>query len=106
MVPQLEEDLLHLECSGQCLDQDCSADGVVRDSYIGLREDEDIVPETRLQVVLHFWEVEIGTGTTFDELAGVVVEVECKIEQGAGHWCIVDGDTGFVQVPSSGSTWN
>lgn len=103
MVAQLEQDLLHLERGGEGLDEDCGADSVVRDADVGLGEEEDVVPEPGLEVVLHFGKVEIGAGATLDELVGVVVEVESKIEEGTGDGGVVDGHTRLVEMPSTGT---
>lgn len=44
MIPELEQNLLHLESSWEGLDEDSRTDGVVRNADVGLREDEDIIP--------------------------------------------------------------
>lgn len=81
MIPQFKEDLFHLECSRESFDQNGSPDSVVGDAKIGLRKEEDVVPETGLEVVFHLWKVKVGTGAALDELACIVVKIEREIEQ-------------------------
>ena len=80
MLSQLKQNLLHLEGSGESLDQHGSTDSPLRHPNVTLGEGENIVPETSLQVVLHLGEVKIRTGPSLDKLAGVVEEVESKVE--------------------------
>ena len=81
MIPEFEEYLFHLERSRECFDQDGSPDSAVGDSEIGLREEEDVIPETGLKIVFHLRKVEVGTGAALDELVRIVVKVEREIEQ-------------------------
>ena len=101
MVPQLKENFLHLESGGDRLDKDGRADGVVSHADVGLREVEDVVPETSLLVVFHLGKIEVRTESASYELLGVVEEVERKVKQGAGHGSVVDGHSGLVQMPSA-----
>ena len=80
MFPELEEDFFHLERGGDGLNQDCGADGTVRHADIRLREIEDVVPETRLFVVLHLGKVEVGAISTRHKLFRVVEEVQREVE--------------------------
>ena len=72
---ELEKDFLHLERGWERLDENSRADGAVRKPDIRLREVEDIIPEPRLTVVLHFREIEVRAGAAGDELLGIMVEV-------------------------------
>lgn len=103
MIPQLEQYFFHLKGSRKSLDQNSSPDSIHRDADVRLREVEYVIPETRFQVVLHLRKVEVGTRTTLDEFFGIVVKVECEIEDGTRHRGVVDSDSWFVQMPSSGS---
>ena len=100
MIPKFEEDLFHLECSGESFNQNSSPDSVVGNSEIRLREEEYVVPETGFQVVFHLWKVEVGTGAVFDELGGIVVKVECEIEKRGRQGSIVNRHACLVQVPT------
>ena len=100
---ELVEDLLHLERGGKGLDQDGSSDRSLRQAELASREAEDVVPQSSLEVVLHLGEVEVGARAPLDELGGVVVEVDGKVEQTARDGLAVDQDVTLLQVPSSGS---
>ena len=100
---ELVEDLLHLERGGKGLDQDGSSDRSLRQAELASREAEDVVPQSSLEVVLHLGEVEVRAKAPLDELGGVVVEVDGKVEQTARDGLAVDQDVTLLQVPSSGS---
>lgn len=59
MLSQLEQDFLHMKSGGKGLDQDGGADGTVCHVDVGLAEEEDVVPETSFEVVLHLGEVKV-----------------------------------------------
>lgn len=44
MIPEFEQNLLHLESSWEGLNEDSRTDGVVRNADVRLREEEDIIP--------------------------------------------------------------
>ena len=101
VLSQLEQNFLHLEGGGEGLDQHGSTDGSLGNTDVALGESKDVVPETSLLIVFHLGEVEIGTGSSLDELTSVVEEVEGEIKDGTGDGCVVDGDSRLVEVPSS-----
>ena len=101
MVPQLEKDFLHLERSREGLNEDGSADRVMRDANIGLGKNKNIVPETRFKIVFHFREVKVWPRPALDELMCIVIEVEGKVEDRSRDGGIVDRHAGFIEVPSS-----
>lgn len=51
--------------------------------------------------MLHLREIEIWTGSSLDELARVVEEIEGKVEDGTRDGCVVDGHPRLVEVPST-----
>ena len=75
VLAELKQDLLHLERGGERLDQHGSADGSVLHADVRLREVEDIVPEPRFLVVLHFGEVEVRARAARDELFLAIVKL-------------------------------
>ena len=83
MVPELEEDFLHLEGGWKRLDENGASDGAVGHADVGLGKVEDVVPETGLLVVLHLGQVKVRAVAAGDELLCVVEEVEREIEDGA-----------------------
>ena len=95
VVPQLVEDLLHLECRRGGLDQAGRPDGAVRDLQPLLGEGEDVVPQPRLEVGLHLGQVEVRPGAVGDQGLGVVEEVQAEVDEatpGTGRpssvrWC-------------------
>jgi hypothetical protein len=70
-----------MESSREGLDEDGGANGVVSYVNVRLREEEHIVPKTRLKVMLHFREIEVRARAAFHELVGVVEEIQCKVKQ-------------------------
>ena len=72
-------------------------------SNIRLREVEDIVPETSLEVLLHLREVKVRAKAALDELVRVVEEVKGEIEERPGDRGVVDRYTRLVQMPSTGT---
>lgn len=90
-----------MEGSREGFDQHGSTDGTLGDADVVLGEGENIVPETSFLVVLHFWEVEVRTGTSIDKLTSVMEEVEGKIEDGAGNRGVINSHPRFVEMPSS-----
>jgi hypothetical protein len=59
VLAQLEQDLVHLERGRQRLDQDRGANRAARHADGLLGEGEDVVPQPRLEVVLHLRQVEV-----------------------------------------------
>ena len=106
MVPQFKENLFHLEGSRECLDENRGTDCVVGHADVGLGEHEDVVPETRFEVVFHFGEVEIGSESAFHELVSVVIEVYGKIEQRPRNRLVIDSNAGLIEMPSTGTKCN
>jgi len=70
---------------------------------VGLGEHEDVVPETRFEIVFHFGKVEIRSETALHELMSVVIKVHGKVEQRPGDGLVVDGNAGLVEMPSTGA---
>jgi len=81
MVPELKQYLFHVERGRKSLNEHRRANGVVRHPNVGLREDKDVVPKTRLHVVFHFWKVEVRPISSFDKLMRIMEEIERKIEK-------------------------
>ena len=101
MVTKLVDDLIHLKCGGDCLNEHSTTDGTSWHADIVLSQVEDIVPETRLEVRLHLGEIEVWASTSLDELFGVVEEVETEVEETAGDGLAVYGEMLLLQVPAT-----
>ncbi len=90
MVPQLPQDLVHLEGGEDGLDQHRSLDRLLRHAERVLRVDEHVVPQPRLEMALHLRQVEVRAGAARQRFLGVMEEVEAEIEQRARHRLAVD----------------
>ena len=101
MLAQLEEDLLHLEGGGQRLDQDGGAEGAALEAEGVLGEGEHLVPEARLEVVLHLRQVEVGAEALGGEPRGAVEGEEAEVDQRAGAGGAVEVEVALGQVPAA-----
>ncbi len=81
VLAQLVQDLVHLERCQDRLDQDRRADRATREPEPVLRPDEDVVPQTGLEMALELREIEVGTGAALELLPRVVDEREPEVEQ-------------------------
>lgn len=97
--------LVHLESSGDSLDEDGASDGTTPHADVVLSQVEDIIPQPSLEVALHLGQVVVGASATLDQLLSVVVEVDTEIEQTAGDGLAVDCEVLLLQVPAT-STGN
>lgn len=71
------------------------------DSILGrLRENHR---QRERAVGCEYYALEVRTGSSGEELGGVVEEVESKVEEGSRHGLAVDDNVGLVKVPSTGS---
>src|SRR5207245_11654511 len=94
-----EEDLLHLERSGEGLDQRGRLGGPAPDAQRLLREGEDVVPETGLEVALHLGKIEIRGGPPRDEILCVVKEEQAEVDEARRRVFAVDPDMPFRAMP-------
>ena len=101
MVAQLAEDLVHLEDSGDRLDQDGGLDRAARDFERVLRVLEHRVPEPRLEMRLHLREVEVRPGAALDQPPRVVEEVEPEVDERTGRGLAVDQQVLLRKVPAT-----
>ena len=101
VMAKLEQNLLHLESSWECLNQDGATDGSKGNPEIVLGKVENIIPKASFTVVLHLREVEVRTATASEELFCIVEEIESKVENGAAHRLMVNSHTRFIKMPSS-----
>src|SRR5215212_5275153 len=98
MLAKLVEDLLHLEGRVDRLDQHRRPDGAPRDPELGLRLDEDVVPQARLAVRLELRQVEVGPRAASQALATVPEEVQARIEQARRDCLAVNLDVPLREV--------
>jgi hypothetical protein len=99
VVPQLVEDLVHLEGGGDGLDQDSGLDRPPQEPEVLLGCEEDVVPQPRFEVALQLGEVEVRSRALVEQLPGVVEEGQPEVDQAGRGGFAVDEDAGFVEVP-------
>lgn len=103
MLLELEKDLVHLERSGDGLNQDGASDRASWYAQGILGKLEYVIPKTSLEVVLHLGQVEVWAEASLQKLFGVVEEVKTKVKETAGHGLVVDSEVGLIQMPTSWS---
>jgi hypothetical protein len=80
MITELEQNLLHLEGGRKSFNENGRTDGVQWETYVGLRENEDVVPKAGFEIMFHLGKIEVRTRTALDKLFRVVIEKESKVE--------------------------
>ena len=103
MIAELIQDLLHLERGEDRFDQHGRANGSVGNTERVLRETEDVVPKTHLEVAFGLRQVEIRPRPASDELLRVVKEVQTEVEQTGRHRSAVDRSVNLLEVPAAGT---
>src|ERR1019366_7685955 len=101
VVPQLIEDLVHLERSRDGLDENRRPDRAARNAERALREVEGVVPQPRLQVALQLGQVEVGALALVELALRAVEEVQREVEQAAGYPLAVHQYVLLVQMPAA-----
>ena len=81
MLAQLVKNFVHLERGRNRFDQHRRANRPLRNAELVLREFENVVPDARLEMALHFRQVKIRTASARDQFLRVVKKVETEIEQ-------------------------
>src|SRR2546425_8904571 len=81
--------------------QDRRADCTAGDAELVLREVENVVPETCLEMALELGQVEVGPSSLADERRGIVKEEEPEVEEGGGDRASVHGHVLLVQMPAA-----
>ena len=81
MLLQFKQDLLHLKSRWQRFDQYCSPDAPLSNPQLARGEAENVIPESRFEVMLHLGQIEVWTTSAFEKFSGIVEEVQAEIEQ-------------------------
>src|SRR5713226_2690024 len=102
MVAQLPQDLVRLEGGENRLDQHRRADRATRNPERILREDEDVVPQTRLEMDFELREIEEGSRAACGELGRSMEKGESEIEERRRNRLPVHGQVLLDQVPPAG----
>ncbi len=101
MLAERVDDLRHLERGGQRLDQHGGADQTLREPERLAGEGEDVVPERRLEVVLHLGQVEVEAAVALGQPPAGMEGVEAEVHERAGDGVAVDGEVLLGQVPAA-----
>ncbi len=103
MFAQLVKDLVHFERGENGFDQHGGADGPARNADMLLRIQEDVVPQPRFQMTLHFRQIKIRAGSLGEQRFGIVEEVQAEIHQRAGDRSAVHLQMPLDQMPAAGA---
>ena len=103
VLPQLVQELFHLERGRERLNETSGPDAVLRQTQLAGSQVEDIIPKSSFKVVLHLGKVEVWAVTALDQFGGVVEKVDGEIEKTSGDSLSVNKDVTFIKVPSSWS---
>ena len=101
VIPQLIEDLVHLEGAQDRLHQHRAFDRPTAQIERVFRECKHVVPKSGFQMALQLRKVEVGTGPLGQQAAGVMKDIEPEVEERAGHRLPVDQEVPFRQMPSA-----
>src|SRR5437773_11837653 len=102
MVAQLPQDLVCLESGEDRLDQHRRADRAMGDPERILCEDEDVVPQARLEMAFELREIEVGARAAPSELRRGIEKDEPKIEQRRRNRLPTHGQLHLDQLPRTG----
>lgn len=103
VIPELIDDLVHLEGGSDGLDEDGGTDGTAGHADVVLSQVDGVVPEAGFEMGLHLGEVEVRTETPLHGLEGIVEEVETEVEERSGHGLAIDSDVLLKKVPPTGA---
>ena len=103
VVAQLPQNLVRLERGEDRFDQDGRADRAAGDAERVLREGEDVVPESRLEVTLELGQVEVRPAALRDQRRRIVIERQPEVEQRCRDRRAVHVHVLLDQVPAAGS---
>src|SRR5699024_9254283 len=92
VVPQLIENLVHLEDGGNRLDEHGGPYCAVLDSQCTFGMGEDVVPPPRLLRIFQFWQIEVRSTATLEQFPGIVEKVETKIYERPDGFTSIDLD--------------
>src|SRR5271170_2021534 len=103
VVPQLVEDLVHLEGGGQRFDQDGRLERPDGKAELFLGESERVVPEPRLDMALEFRQIESGRRARAALRLRAMEDVEAEVEQRSRNFLAVDEQVPLIEMPAAGA---
>src|SRR6185312_6218018 len=101
VLAQFKQDLVHLERSGDRLDQNGSLDRASRQTQRLLSREKHVIPEARLQMTLELPQTEVRAAAALREYRVVVGNEQGKIKQRARCDFAIDADVFFRKVPAA-----
>src|SRR5208282_31492 len=103
MIPELPEDLVHLERGGERLDEDRGPDRAGREVEGDLCGPEHVVPQPGFEVVLELRKIQIGSGPPPPEFLGVAKKEETRVEEARGNRMVFYLEMPFLEMPAPGA---
>lgn len=104
VLTELVDYLIHFKHRQDGLNQHSTTDGTSWKANDVLREVEDIIPESCLEVGFHLREVEVRSVAILDEFLPVVEEIETKVEQATRNSFAIDDEMFLLKMPPSRTT--
>src|SRR5260221_8828979 len=101
MFAQFIKNFLGLERGEDRLDQNRRANRAARNLQRVLGEIENIVPEPRLEMTLHFRQIKIRAAAALQQFGGIVEEIQTEVEQAAGNRLAVHENVLLWQMPAA-----
>ena len=102
MFTQLIEDLVHLEGSGDRLDEHGGLDRTAGHAEGVLGVAEHVIPEPGFMVVLELREVEVRRCSAVEGLTDVVEEDEAEVDETGGRRATIDLHVTLGKMPTAG----
>ena len=103
VIPELIQNFLGLKNGRQGLNEAGGLHRPNRKTHGALSADKNIIPNSRLKVTLHLRQVEVGGGTSGDELASIMEKVEAKVDQHTRHGATINLEIDLIQMISPGT---
>src|ERR1022692_5038816 len=101
MLAQFVKNFLCLERGENRLDQNCRANRAARNFQRVLREIENVVPQPRFKMALHFWQIEKRSAAALQQFGGVVKKIQTEVEQAAGNRLAIHEHVLLRQMPAA-----
>lgn len=102
-VEYLISHLIHLERSGNGLDQDGTTNGATAHADVVLSKVEGIVPQPGLEMRLHLGQIEVWAKAAFHKLMCIVEKVQTEVEQTTGDRFAINSEVLLLEMPPTGT---
>src|SRR5262249_24742798 len=101
VLTQFAEYLIHFKGCHDSFDEHGGANGAQQNDQFVLGQHKYVIPEVSFQVVLQFWQVEIGPGTFREQCSHIVEKVKGEVEDAARNRLAIDEHVLFREMPST-----